>query len=454
MITEILLNGSLLLKISNKVVSYFLLSLIMSCTSSTREEVNHEILNLNSQEVSKWSKDIEYFHSQLEQNHINLYHAISKTDFESELSNLNTSLPDYNKYQVMVEMMRITRLIGDGHTNFGYWGHDYSRFPIYFKLFGDELRVIKTTPEYSNLIGKKLTSIDGTEVKNLIKIISPVVQGVDNIHSFTHFLPNTINVAEVLFGLKITKQLNSANFEFTDEDGDNQSLVLNSISHDNLKDLALEVLHERPVNLGYPLESTDGIWLSADDQTNTAYIKFNSYPGYLKMALFAYKVKEQLIGHQVKNLIIDLRENDGGNFFEGLVLAQMLVVVDNLDWEDGIYVLIGKQTFSAGVSNAAQFKQILNAKLVGEPTGGNPYGYQDGDSFVLPNSNWPVQYSKRFFKMQDHQTEGLLPDIKIETKWSDYKQSLDKQLEWVLNDISIRLGYSNSVKFPRSNVQS
>ena len=428
-------------RLISKVFIAFLALLSFSCASSTKNKVNNEVINLNPEQVADWSSDISFFQSQLEHNHINLYHSVSKKDFESELSDLKRSLPDYNKYQVMVEMMRITRLIGDGHTIYGYWSNSYSRFPVYFRLFGNELRVIKTTFEYRHLLGKKLTAIDGTEINELINIISPVVQGVDNRHSLEHFLPYTINVAEVLFGLKITNQLNIANFEFTDDNGINQSVILNSITHGKLKSLLTEVLNERPVKLGKPLKSTNGIWLSADVQKNTGYIRFDSYPGYLKMLLFAKGVKKQLIKHQIKYLIIDFRGNGGGNFFEGLVLAQMLGTIDSLDWENGIYALIGKETFSAGVSNAAQFKQILNAKLVGETTGGNPYGYQDADRFLLPNSNWTVQYTKRLFRMQDNQTNGLVPDIKIESDWSDYKQNRDKQLEWILNDISSKPEY-------------
>lgn len=421
----------------------FLTFLLLNCASSKINTINNEVLLLDPDEVKKWISDIDFYHSQLELRHINLYHSVSKKEFESELLGLKTSLPNYNKYQVMVDMMRITRLIGDGHTLYGYWSTTYSRFPVYFRLFDNELRVTKTTLEYRHLLGNKLTAVDGTKIGELLNIISPVVQGVDNQYSLEHFLPYTINVAEVLFGLKLTKQLNIANFKFTDDNGNDQSVVLNAISHHELKRLMTEGINERSKHFGEPLKSTNGISLSADLQTNTAYIKFDSYPGFLKMLLFARGVKKQIVKHQLQHLIIDLRENGGGNFFEGLVLAQILVTIDNLDWEHGIYALIGKETFSAGVSNAAQFKQILNAKLVGETTGGNPYGYQDADSFVLPNSNCTVQYSKRLFRMQDHPTNGLLPDMKIETEWSDFKQNRDKQLEWILNDISTNSELNN-----------
>jgi hypothetical protein len=423
----------------NKVVLLItLLLLMLGCAQTTKHLYEKQLHPLNSLQVNNWSSDIDFFHSELEKRHIDLYHMISKEDLESELSSLKESLPRINKLQLMTEMMKITRLIGDGHTLFGYWGHGYSRFPVYLKLFDEHLRVIKTTPELSHLIGKKLVSIDGIGIREVIERVKPVVQGVDNHQSLEHFLPLTINVAEVLYGLGVTKKFEVANFEFSDETEAKTSVAITSITRDKLKKAATESMVKHHSAFGEILEFTDGLWLSTNAQTKTAYIRFDSYPGWIKMLMFADNVNKHLDHNQTTNLIIDFRHNGGGNFFEGLLLAQMLVTIDGLDWKNGIYALIGKETFSAGVSNAAQYRQILNAKLVGEPTGGNPYGYQDADSFVLPNSNWPVQYSKRLFKMQDKQSSGLKPDIRIETLWSDYEKGLDRQLEWIINDIDSR----------------
>lgn len=407
----------------------------LSC-SSPKEKVNPKVLDLSPEQVSQWSDDIDFFQSELEKRHIHLYHKLSKQDFESDLSALKDALPNHNAHEVMVELMRIARGIGDGHTLYAFWSKAYSRFPIQLMSFDDELRVVKTTQEHRHLLGKKLRGVDGTPIAEVIQRVSPVVQGVDNKHSLAHSLPSTIHVAEVLFGLKITDQLHTAKFEFSDDFGNNESVVLHAVGHEAFNGLMTEGLRSESQPLGKPLKSTDGLWLSADLPTQTAYIRFDHYPGFGKMLLFANGVKKQLEKHEIKYLIIDFRGNGGGNFFEGLVLAQMLVTVDGLEWRDGVYALIGKKTFSAGVSNAAQFKQILNAQWVGEPTGGNPYGYQDADRFELPHAGVTIQYSKRLFSMQDQSTEGLIPDVRIETTWTDYQQNRDPQLEWILADIA------------------
>ena len=135
---------------------------------------------------------------------------------------------------------------------------------------------------------------------------------------------------------------------------------------------------------------------------------------------------------QTQQLVIDLRQNGGGDLYVGLVLANALNLIDNVDWKDGVYVLTSAVTFSAGASNAALFRQLLNAKIVGTPTGSNPTGYQDMGDFILPNSNLRITYSKRLFRLQETATNGLLPDLYLEQNWVDFAIGKDNVLDNVI----------------------
>jgi hypothetical protein len=75
---------------------------------------------------------------------------------------------------------------------------------------------------------------------------------------------------------------------------------------------------------------------------------------------------------------------------------------------------------------------------VGEPTGGNPVGYQDMDSFTLPNSGWRITYSKRNYRFQDAFSPGIQPDTPVEGDWESYRNGTDKPLVWVMQDIANR----------------
>lgn len=85
-----------------------------------------------------------------------------------------------------------------------------------------------------------------------------------------------------------------------------------------------------------------------------------------------------------------------------------------------------------------QYRQILNATLVGEPTGANPVGYQDAGTFQLPHSDWTVMYSKRLYRFQETATAGVQPDIFIAPDLQLLKEGKDNQLEWIMEDIRKR----------------
>ncbi|WP_202987699.1 S41 family peptidase [Cellvibrio polysaccharolyticus] len=180
---------------------------------------------------------------------------------------------------------------------------------------------------------------------------------------------------------------------------------------------------------------SDDLWFGSPEDNKTVYVRFHRYPTIKNMESFADDLLKFINNNHSENLIIDLRDNHGGDFFVGLRLAQRLVLADSINWKSGVYVLINNVTFSAAMSNAAQFQQLLNAKLVGEPTGARPSGYQDMGSFTLPNSQLELTWSKRLYRFNDSQKDALYPDVTIKLSINDYINRKDPQLLWILNDI-------------------
>lgn len=394
---------------------------------------------LDAGQVRAWREDLAVYRKQLEARHINLYHHTDKARFHAALEQLSAQLPSLNEQQVTVELMRITRMVGDGHTQFAPWDNAFRRYPIGFKLIDGELRVMRAGPGQQALLGTRLVAIDGTPVATVRSRLAPVVQSVENDQSLQRHLGAQAALADVLFGLGIARHPAQARFELESDGKQTYSVALTAVAfRDFAKAAPLEL---QPLRVPFDrkaVEENDHLWLSMDANRRMAYLYFAHYPSPDDMDSFARKVRAALQKHGIRKLVIDLRDNSGGDFFVGLRLAHQLVLVDSLDWEGGIYTLIGPATFSAGMSNAAQFRQIFNARLVGEPTGANPVGYQDMDSFTLPNSQRKINYSKRFYRFQDQAAPGLQPDVLVRTTWADMRRQVDAPLEWVLADATKR----------------
>ncbi len=388
-------------------------------------------------DIQSWTEDINFYKTNLEKKHIDLYNNISKVEFEQELQKLKSNLNKKTDTDVIIDLMRLTRKIGDGHTAFSLRGVETHLFPIEIYKVNGQWRVIKTTEKHKDVLGKELIAIDGKPMTKVEDEVSKIAQYVENEQSKITRVAQYSMMSELLYGLHLTHKEFDAIFTFLDENERKTEVTLKSINskdyYENVEFKSLETVIpeiEKPSNVKH-----DYLWFSPIKTTQAIYIKFESYPSFEEMETFGASVLKHVNYNNIKQIVIDLRNNGGGDFFVGTFLAYYLNLADNIDWKSGVYVLTDKVTFSAATSNASQFRQILNAKIVGEPTGSNPTGYQDMGQFTLPNSEVTVTYSKRLFRFQEKIAQGLQPDVLIEYDWQSYSKGIDNMMKWIINDI-------------------
>ena len=393
-----------------------------------------------SLDIESWSNDIDVYKTNLEQHHIDLYNMMSKAEFEKEIQQIKSTLHKKSDAEVIIDLMRLTRKIGDGHTAFSLRGVETHLFPIEIYKINGQWRVIKTTSNYKNLLGKIVTKIDGKAINLIAKEVSEIAQYVENEQSEIIRTGEYLMISELLFGLHLTNNEFKAEFTFLDDNNKETNVLLNAINNkEYYGNSNFETFKIVIPEIQKPNDSKhDYLWYSPIKDTKGVYIKFESYPSFEDMETFGESLLNYINENQIRQVVIDMRNNGGGDFFVGVFLAYYLNLADSIDWKSGVYLLTDKVTFSAGTSNASQFRQILNAKIVGEPTGSNPTGYQDMGQFTLPNSGMIVSYSKRLFRFQDIVTQGVQPDVLIEYDWKSYSKGIDNMMEWVINDIKIK----------------
>jgi hypothetical protein len=383
--------------------------------------------------TEKWLSDLNYYKSELQNRHIDIYNKIDKQSFEMELNKISSTIAKRTDWEIAVELMRLTRKIGDGHTSVSLANWETHYFPIEVKKISDKWRVVKVSEEYTSVLGATLTKIDGKSIQEIEKELSEVAQFVENKHSKVVRIGEYLPLCELLYTLKITKSTEEARFQFTTDTEKKLDILIQAVPHNELnrqkyKELKIGVPGiKKPENPDF-----DFLWYTQIEGTQTTYIKFDSYPSFEKMIPFTEKLVGFIMQNQSRRVIIDLRNNGGGDLYIGLILANALNMVDGIDWKNGVYVLSSGVTFSAGASNVALFRDLLNAKIVGTPTGSNPTGYQDMDTFYLPNSNLRITYSKRLFRIQETATEGVQPDFFIDYSWDSYANGEDNILNELL----------------------
>ena len=66
-----------------------------------------------------WREDLSYLTRELPAHHVNVFHTVSREAFAGEVARLDAAIPGMNGDEVLVGLMRIVALVGDGHTRSG-----------------------------------------------------------------------------------------------------------------------------------------------------------------------------------------------------------------------------------------------------------------------------------------------------------------------------------------------
>ncbi|MDP2541821.1 hypothetical protein CSC81_08955 [Tenacibaculum discolor] len=390
-----------------------------------------------SSDKINWKDDLEIYKTSLTQKHIDIYHSITKDDFTNEWQKIYNNVESLSDFEIILKLMRLTRRINDGHTSVSLRNMPLHRFPIEVNFIDGKWRVVKVSSKHSNLLKLSLTAIDDIPIDEVSAKVSEVAQFVENQYSQKIRTGEYLNISELLYALHITKKEHKAVFTFLDDKKQEIKVTLKAVDK-NASNKASDFIHlttgvaeiTKPNNPSFPY-----LWFTPIKNTEALYINFESYPTFEKMQVFGETLVNYIAKNEIKQVLIDMRNNGGGDLYVGVVLAYALNLADSIDWKNGVFVLTSNKTFSAATSNAALFKQLLNAKIVGEPTGSNPNGYQDMDSFTLPNSKLVITYSKRIFRLSDQLNAALQPNIKLFYNWSDIIMGNDNILQTLIKNL-------------------
>ncbi|HEY5885894.1 MAG TPA: hypothetical protein VIT88_14485 [Pyrinomonadaceae bacterium] len=390
------------------------------------------IPTLNKQQ---WREDLQYFAMELPKRHKNLFHTVSREQFERAVADLDTAIPSLQYHQIVVRMLQITASVGDGHTGV--------HVPPYFKLlplalywFGSELRVTSTQKEYERALGARVVKIGAFSIGDVQARIRRCLPSAENENEWYVMgsSPSFITRPEILHALGVVPDHERVPFTFEDDQGEQFTLEIFPFAPPPAVKGAIAIPGALPAAKVQPLfrqKPAESFWFTHLPDSQTTYVNFRRYDslGEHSRALFAF-----IDRHQPKRLVIDLRQNGGGDFFEGRKhLIRPIKERPALNQKGRLFVIVGRRTYSAAMANAIDFRKETNATLVGEPIGERPNSYSENDEMTLPNSRLVVSYSTRYYKFLDEDVPAVMPDKRIDPNWPDFKAGRDAVMDWILS---------------------
>ena len=377
--------------------------------------------------AEQWQQDLQFLAKELPRRHKNAFHTVSRDQFEKSVADLNARIPSLQSHEIVVGLMRIVASVSDAHTELSGFGDTFHRFPLNVYWFGSELRVTRIAASYKRAAGARVVRIGGIDVKDVAARLDPLIPH-ENDYWMRLLEANFMPYAEILNGVKLIPDLKTAQWTFEDADGKEFSLDMASVTRDQKIDW-VAAANELPL---YRQKPEEQFWFTYLADAQTIYVNFRGYRD--EFAKHADELLSSIKENSAKRLVIDVRQNRGGDFTK--VRGQLLPGLKQnplLRKPGSLFVVTGRATQSAAVVNTIDFRKEMNAMVVGEPTGGRPNGYSEHGDFKLPNSKLVVSYSSRYYKFQDQDTPAVMPDKLIEPAWDSYRAGRDPVMDWILS---------------------
>jgi hypothetical protein len=379
--------------------------------------------------VAQWREDLAYFARELPKRHANAFHHITRERFETEIADLDRRLGGLDGDEIYVGLDRIANLIGDGHT-YVRFPPDVANLPLDVSRFGEDYRVTHVAPGLEKMLGARVVKVGGMPIERARATLLALTPQDETPWLAEGRVQGLLTTGLALHGSGIIPGRDAATYTLADDDGHEFAVEVRALPPGASPEW-VTAYKEPPLFRQKPDER---FWYTYLPDSRTVYCSFRGYNtlgrnagGLLK--LFAEKHADKLV--------IDMRQNGGGDYTVGLRhLIQPIKELPDINRKGRLFVLIGSNTFSAAMSNAAHFRSQTAAILVGQPIGEKPNSYQEVREMTLPNSRLVVRYSTKFYKFVESGENAIRPDQEIIPTWAEYKAGRDPVLEWVLKYVA------------------
>lgn len=378
--------------------------------------------------------DVRMLAAEMERLHPNLFHSVSRAQFTRAVDELVARLLQLDRDHVLVELMRIIALAGprDGHMGLFPLAPGHRRpvhlFPLRLWTFPEGVHVV-AAPDRPDVVGARLVAIEGTPVEEVAALVRPLVSR-DNESSLALRLPEFMITAEVLHGLGITRDAQSAQFTF-ERGGEQLDATLRPVAGPAYATAIRDIWAPPP-----PPEAPTPRWLRNQHRTQwlamleRGRVVYAVYSHATESTFdFAEQLRRRARNRKVRRVIVDVRLDGGGNntTYHPLVSALRSRAVNR---PGRLVVLTGRVTYSAASNFVAEVQSLTRVRIVGEAAGGSPHNFGETTQVVLPALGWTVHVPTEFVEVLGRRDDrvAIEPDVPVQIGVADHFAGRDPVL--------------------------
>jgi hypothetical protein len=368
-----------------------------------------------------------------------------------------------DKPHFRVSLMQVDALADNGHSKVENERSTAPlELPVRVAAFSDGLYIMRATEINADLLGGRVTAIDGQSIDVVMTKLEQLRGGTPQWRRL--YASQYLALQDLLYGIDVAPVMQHSNWTVETSVGVSITRRLDAyappasepavfvkrwLSSEPLAGMAeqwraIEPDRPWPISLidfdkafrSLPLPGTC---------TQFVQLKSNADQGGENIKDFLSGTESRLRQVQPCNVILDLRYDDGGDFVNTYGFARALPKL--IPPAGQIIMLTGPVTFSAGISTAAFVKHAGQGRvvIVGEPVGDRLQFFSEGGWACLPNSQLCVAYETGKHDYQHACTDwdvcfwlnyffqfrvkSLDPDEVIPLSFKDWRAGVDPVLD-------------------------
>lgn len=375
-----------------------------------------------------WRYDLWFLNREVMRIHLNPYQVTPKADFEKYVKDLDRDIPKLSDNQVMASFVKYMAMVGDGHTGVRPFSGTLKTIPVQFYLFEEGVFITAAAPDVKDLAGAQVLEVEGQPVESVRAKMAPYMHR-DNDMALKVVVAR-LAVPQFLNGIGVAPNPDQLRLKIKDAAGVTREVTLKSQTGTVTPEWATARDKTNPM-LTMKNQQTN-YWYEYLPSEKLVYFQYNAVAnqGDESIATFAGKMFKFIEENDVEALVVDCRWNGGGNSFLNKPLTHG-ILKSKVNKKGGLFVVIGRQTFSACQNFVTDLERECEAIYVGEPSGSRPNFVGESIRFTLPYSKMTGTisdlYWQRSWPMDNRM--WIAPDLPAPPSFEMLRKNLDPAME-------------------------
>jgi hypothetical protein len=390
--------------------------------------------------VEGWKKDVDLLVAHVRKVNPELRGRELPPAFAERYRRLRRDVPGLSDDQIYVGILHMVAALRQGHT--GIFPTEKGKvtrgvLPLDLYLFPEGVFVVAADGANKGLVGCEVVKLEDEPATKLVDRLAGYATVEGPVEVLTQSMLSIRRLA-VLRGLGVVKPgKDEVRLTLRGKDGKDLERTLKAVPPPESFNNKLAP----PPAVKPPLFLRDmkrAHWFKRLPGADAVYAQLNQMVDSPDETLpaFGLKLRKFLNETGVKNVILDVRHNNGGTTQLYPELLRTLIAHTAKDG-NRLYVIIGRAVYSACANLVTDLERLAKPTFVGEPTSGT--GNQHGDSsyYFLPYSGLGAQLSSALWQLSTpfDRRRSLVPDIPVQLTAKDWREGRDPALEAVLRDM-------------------